>query len=161
MSNNGVQATSTTNAVATFTIPYGYKGEPIAFLFVGTQGATSGIITWGGKITGTSGILTTTTTLNSTTLNAHGPILVRFTAAANGLSAANAGQTITITATTVSGTVQIDSAWIEAFKPGPILVANVPTLECRKITYAFGDGVTTGVTTNFTSASANASGAGF
>ena len=161
MSNNGVQATSTTNAVATFTIPYGYKGEPIAFLLVGTQGATSGIVTWGGTITGTSGILTTTTTLNSTSLDAHGPVVVRFTGAANGLSAANAGQTITITATTVSGTIQVDSGWIEAFKPGPILVANVPPPECRKVTYAFGDGVTTGATTNFTSAAANAAGVGF
>jgi len=158
MSTVGMQATvvdSGGTSTATFTIPFGYKGEPIGFLLVGTSGATSGIVTWGGNITGTSGIIGTTTTLNSTSIDAHGPVFVRWTSGTNGLSAANAGQTITIKVTTASGTVQLDSAWIESLKPNPVVVANVYQCDCRTITYALGDGVTSGVTTSFTSGSAN------
>ena len=157
-SGNAISAAavdSSGTSTATFTIPAGYKGEPICFGLIGTSGS-SGIVTWGGTIAGTSGILATTTTLSSTTVQAQGIIAVRFTAAANGLSAANAGQTITIKVSTyTSGTIVIDGCHIESFKPPAVLVGNVPRIACRNITVASGDGVTTGVNTAFTSATIN------
>ena len=152
---NGMVATTTNLANATFTIPLGYKGEPICFLLVGTSGATAGTVTWGGTVAGTTGIVGLTTNLNSTTLDAHGPIPIRFTAAANGLSPLNAGQNITITVTAISGTVQIDSAWIESAKPDPVIVCNVPHCDCRYMPMVLGDGTTTGANLSFWSPSAN------
>jgi hypothetical protein len=156
-SGNAISAAavdSSGTSTATFTIPLGYQGEPICFTLVGTSGS-SGIVTWGGTVTGTSGILTTTTTLSSTMIGTFGIIPVRYTAAANGLSAANAGQTITIKVTTyTAGAIVIDGCHIEALNPDPVLVCNVPRLCCKSLTVALGDGVTTGVNTSFTSASA-------
>jgi hypothetical protein len=135
-------------STATFTIPAGYRGEPITFLLVGNNSANACIVTWGGTITGTSSIVGATTTINGTSIDAHGPIPVRFTAAANGLSAANAGQTITVRVTTsTSGTFELCGAWIEAFKPAPALVCNVPRLSCKTYLWACGDGVGAGTTT--------------
>lgn len=142
------------SSTATFTIPFGYKGEPIAFQLVGNSTANACTVTWGGTVTGTTSIIGTTTVINATTIDAHGLILVRFTNATNGLTAANAGQTITVRITAVTGgTFELDSAWIESFKPAPVVIINCPRPACKVITYAFGDGVTN-TTTTFTSASA-------
>lgn len=159
-SGNGTskQATvvdSSGTSTATFTIPYGYKGEPICFNMVALSGGSL-IVTWGGNLTGTTSIVGRTDTLSSASTQATTAYGVRFTGPVNGLSAANAGQTITVRITTVSGsTFTLDGCWIESFKPPPVLWVNFPRLPERVVTYALGDGVTTGVNTSFTSASAN------
>jgi hypothetical protein len=156
-SGNAVQATvvdSGGTSTATFTIPIGYQGEPICFNLIGLSGGSL-IVTWGGTVTGTTGIIGTTTTLSSTTIGAEGPVPIRWTGPANGLSPANAGQTISVRITTISGsTFTLDGAWIESWKPTPVIICNVPQLSERQINYAFGDGVTTGTSNIFTSASA-------
>jgi hypothetical protein len=154
-SGAAIRATTTTSSVATFTIPIGYKGESICFAVLCSAGATGGDITWGGTVTGTSGITGVVTSTDSGGVNSnYGLITRRFTAAANGLSAKNAGQTITLTVTRVSasGEVIVDSAWIEASKPDPVIVCNQPRLPARKYTIAFGDVATTASSTTITSA---------
>ena len=158
---SGVQTSKSATVVdsagtstATFTIPLGYMGEPICFNLVALSGGTL-IVTWGGTVTGTTSIVGRTDTLSALSINAQCAYPVRFTAATNGLSAANAGQTITVRITTVTAsTFTVDGCWIEAFKPAPVLVCNVPRLACHTYNVAFGDGVTTGVNTSFTSATA-------
>lgn len=141
-------------STATFTIPFGYQGEPICFNMVCLSGGSL-IVTWGGTVTGTTSIVGRTDTLSSLSVNAQCAYPVRFTGPVNGLSAANAGQTITVRITTVSGsTFTLDGCWIEAFKPAPVLVCNVQRLSQTTYNLAFGDGVTTGVNTSFTSATA-------
>ena len=141
------------SSTATFTIPTGYHGEPICFNMVALTGGSL-IVTWGGNITGTTSIVGRTDTLSGLTVNAQGAYPVRFTAATNGLTSANAGQTITVRITTVSGsTFYIDGAWIEATKPPAFIVCNCAKLPTEIITFACGDGVGNGTTT-FTSASA-------
>lgn len=142
-------------STATFKIPLGYQGEPIAFAISGANGATGGDITWGGTVTGTSGIVGTVTTTDSLGLGTNkGIVTVRFTAATNGLSKSNAGQTITLKVTRVSasGEIVIDSAWIEAFKPDAVVVGNVARPACRKIPMRVGDFATTSASTTATSA---------
>lgn len=157
---NATRATaidSSGTSTATFTIPFGYKGEPIAFSFLTSGTATGGDITFGGTVTGTSGITTLVVTTDSLGVNStYGVKCVRFTAAANGLTSKNSGQTITlkITRVSASGEIIIDSAWIEAFKADPVVVVNCPKLPCRTYTYAVGD-LTTVVGTTITSNTAN------
>jgi hypothetical protein len=145
------------SSTATFTIPAGYQGEPICFLMLIDNSANTSIVTWGGNITGTTGIIGTTTTLSGIASDSHDPLLVRWTAATNGLSKNNAGQTISVRMTTSTGpgNFTLDSAWIESFKPNPILICNVPKPVCANKLFYFGDGVTSGVNTSFTSGSAN------
>lgn len=156
-SGAAIRATAIDSAgtsTATFTIPIGYKGEPIGFAVLCSQGATGGDITWGGTVSGTSGIIGTVTSTDSGGVGSnYGLITKRFTAAANGLSAKNAGQTITLKVTRVSasGEVIVDSAWIEASKPDPVIVCNQPRLPARKYTLAFGDVSTTSASTTITS----------
>jgi hypothetical protein len=139
----------------TFTIPIGYKGEPIVFCLIGYHTANVATVTWGGTVTGTTGIIGTTTSLANTSIDTHGPVVVRWTIAANGLSSANAGQTIWFAITSISSSVvEIDSVWLESLKPNPVVVCNVPRLACHDVVLSFGDGVTTGVNNSFTSASA-------
>lgn len=141
------------SSTATFTIPAQYKGEPICFLLIGNNTGSSCVVTWGGTVTNTTGIVGLTTQIHNSTISAHGLIPIRFTNAANGLSSANACQTITVRITTVSGgTFELDSAWIESFKPNGVLVCNVPRPLCKNITIAGGDGVTTSGSTAFSSA---------
>lgn len=158
-SGHAAQATvvdSAGSTTATFTIPVGYQGEAICFCMTALAANTL-VVTFGGTVTGTTGIVGKTVTLGSVNVSTSAQCAygVRFTAAANGFSAANAGQTITIAVTTISGaTFYLDGAWIEANKPPPVLVCNVPRLPCVTYTLQFGDGVTTGVNTSFTSATA-------
>lgn len=128
-------------STATFTIPTGYKGEPICFSLVALTGGSL-VVTWGGTISGTSSIVGRTDTLSGLTVDTNGAYPVRFTSAANGLSAANAGQTITVRITTVAAsTFYIDGCWIEAKKPSPFILCNVPRLACRTYAWEFGDAV--------------------
>jgi hypothetical protein len=157
-SGNATNATvvdSGGTSTATFTIPIGYMGEPICFSMVGLSSGTL-VVTWGGTVTGTTGIVGLTTTLGSTTVNTETIVGVRFTGPANGLSAANAGQTISVRITSVtSATFTLDGCWIESWKPNPVLWCNMPRLPERLVAYQFGDGVTTGATTSFTSNTAS------
>ena len=138
-------------STATFTIPYGYDGEPIVFYMVALTGGSL-VVTWGGTVTGTSSIVGRTDTLSGLTVNAQGAYTVRFTAGANGLSAANAGQTITVRITTVSGsTFYLDGAVIEARKPAPVVVCNVPRLPSKTIAWQFGDAGITNTSGTLTS----------
>lgn len=153
-SGKAMRATATSGGTATFTIPLGYKGEPIGFAVLCSSGATGGDITWGGTVKNTTGITGVVTSTDSGGVGGqYGLIVKRFTAAANGLSAKNAGQTITLTVSRVSasGEVIIDSAWIEASKPDPVVVCNIPKLPARKYTIAFGDVATTSASTTITS----------
>jgi hypothetical protein len=156
-SGHAVQCTAVDSggtSTATFTIPIGYRGEPIFFNMVGLSTGTL-VVTFGGTVTGTTGIVGSTLTLGGATLSAECCRGVRFTSTANGLSPANAGQTISVRVTSItSATFYLDGAWIESFKPGPVLICNVARLPCRTYSYQFGDGVTTGVNTSFTSATA-------
>lgn len=111
------QATTTTNAVATFTLPTDYKGETLTFQFWGVPHATAG----GGTVT-FGGAALSGKAANGTTLYTGGAmpagslsqtaIVKRIT----DLTSAQAGQAITITVTQVdaSGTVYLDCAWLEA-----------------------------------------------
>ena len=138
-------------STVTFTIPVGYQGEPICFRLGGLQ-AGSLVVTWGG----TAGV-TGTTTLSSRSINSNSIVPNRIT----NLTGANAGQTITCAVTTISGsTFYFDGVVIEAFKPMPVLICNVPRLPQRTITWSSGAGVTTGVNTSFTDASIQFSGTG-
>ena len=140
-------------STVTFTIPYGYKGEPICFGISSQSSATSMQITWGGNITGTSGIIGTVSTLSSRSVNANGIVGFRWTGPTNGLSAANAGQTITFKLSAVTAqSCWYDGVVIEAFKPAAVLICNQPRLPQKTFNLALGDGVTTGVNTSFTSA---------
>ncbi len=162
-SGKAMQATvvdSAGSSTATFTIPAGYKGEPICFCMAASNANTL-VVTWGGTISttgpyATTGIVGTTTTLAPVGTATNTIVGVRFTAAANGLSSAHAGQTISVKVSTItSATFYLDGVWIESFKPPPVIICNVPRLACQAHTRTFGDGVTTGATTAFTSATAN------
>jgi hypothetical protein len=132
------------SSTVTFTIPVGYQGEPICFALGGLQGGSL-IVTWGG----TAGV-TGTTTLSSRSYDTNSIVPKRIT----NLTAANAGQTITVRITTVSGsTFYFDGVWIEAFKAVPILICDQPRLPEHYITIKSGAGVTTGGNTSFTDAS--------
>jgi len=144
-------ATSTTGGTFTFTIPYGYQGEPICFSMVGYNSSNALSVAW----SGTAGV-TGTTTLNSCAVNAESIVPFRITT----LSAKNAGQTIIGTITLSSQTFILDSVWIEAFKPVPVLVCNTPRLPCKIVNIYSGSGVTAGGTTAFTDASGNFSSTG-
>jgi hypothetical protein len=118
------QATTTTAATLTITIPADYQGEPIAICMLGQPGVVGGTITW----SGTAGVTGTTNTSNimpSATLS-RCPVLKRVT----GLTAANAGQTIigTVTALDAGGAVWFDSYWLESVSPPVVMVCDINRL---------------------------------
>jgi hypothetical protein len=113
-------ATSTTNANFTITIPADYKGEKIAICLIGRPGVTGGVVTW----SGTAGL---TGTLSCSNIKASAdavtcPVVVRYTAPITGGT-----QTIIGTVTTVdsSGNVSFDSWWLESLSPSPVVVCNI------------------------------------
>ena len=141
-------------STATFTIPSGYKGETITFYMLALSGGSL-IVTWGGTVSGTTGstIIGRTDTLSNLTVNAQGCYPVVFTPAATGLSAANAGQTISVRITTVAAsTFTIEGATIEAREPAPIVFMNQARLPERTYQFEYGDGVLTNASTSHTSA---------
>lgn len=117
-------ATSTTNANITLTIPPDYTGETIYIQFVANAGVLGGTIT----ISGTAGVTGTIVTSNVVPSGAgtHVPVVKRIT----GLTSANAGQTIllTVSAIDAGGTVRFDCWGLEADNPPPVIIANVPRI---------------------------------
>jgi hypothetical protein len=124
--NSYQSATVTTTATISWTIPADYKGGVITFLFLAAVGVKGATFTWGG----TAGVTGTTSTSNIMPAGAvtagRSPVVRRITT----LTAANAGQTITIAATAIDGGGSADFAgcWIESPWPPPVLVANAPRL---------------------------------
>lgn len=117
------QATATTNATITITLPSDYSGQTVAVQFIAIASATvGGTFTIGGTALQTG----TFTTIGMVPASAatHVPMVKRFT----GLTSANAGQTITFTATTVTTQVLYDSWWLETLTPQPVLVLNTARL---------------------------------
>jgi hypothetical protein len=108
----------------TLTLPSDYGGEIIGFNFVANAGVVGGTITWGGTagVTGTDVI---SNLMPSATLN-HSPYCKRIT----NLTAANAGQTITMIMTQVdaSGSCNFDGYWFEARTPNMVLLYNIAKL---------------------------------
>lgn len=118
------QATTTTAATITITIPADYQGEPIAICLLGQAGVVGGTVTWSGTA-GVSGTTNTSNVMPSATLS-RCPVLKRVT----GLTAANAGQTIigTVTALDAGGAVWFDSYWLESLSPPIVLVCDINRL---------------------------------
>lgn len=115
------KATSTTNATVTMTLPSDYAGEPVAVQWIAQAGATNGTVTYSGTA-GVTGSLTLTNAVQSGA-GTHVPVVSRFT----NLTAANAGQTIVATVSSVDsgGAVLFDCWSLEAKQPPPVIVANV------------------------------------
>lgn len=118
-------ATSTTNATISWTIPADYKGGTIAFCFLSKCGVLGATFTWGGTA-GVTGTTSTSNILPAAAPAGRSPVVRRIT----NLTSANAGQTITLSATAIDSTGSADFAgcWIESPWPPPVLVANTPRL---------------------------------
>lgn len=122
-------ATTTTNATGTITLPADYKGETIALSFAGAAGV------FGGKITfsGTSALATSLaasyptglSTSNIMATATHCPVTVRVAG-----TAADASKTIIMTVSSLdaSGSVGFDAWWIEADNPPPVVICNIARL---------------------------------
>jgi hypothetical protein len=115
------QATATTNANMTITIPADFKGGTIALCFVGASGVFGGSATIAGSA-GATGTVSTSNIMPGASAT-HCPIVVRVT----GLTAGNAGQTITVTVNSLDagGSFAFDCYWIEAVNPNPVIMCNV------------------------------------
>ncbi|WP_188188040.1 hypothetical protein [Nonomuraea sp. SYSU D8015] len=115
-------ATALTNANFTITLPSDYAGEPVVICF-DSQSTNGGTVTFGGTagVTGTFSV----SNINNVLFN-HSKAVKRIT----NLTAANAGQTITVTVTQLDsgGTVAFDCWWLEAKAAPPIIVCNVARL---------------------------------
>lgn len=127
------QATTTTAATITLTLPADYNGEVVTLQFWGVAHDTGG----GGTVTfsgtaGVTGTLSTSAAMPAATLS-QVPIVRRVT----NLTSANAGQTIiaTVTSLDAGGTVYFDCAWLEAKAAPAVLVCNINRLTASG--YAF------------------------
>jgi hypothetical protein len=120
-------ATSTTNANATLTLPADYHGETVVICLSSQPGIKGASWTFSGTA-GVTGTISTSNIIASTVPAgvARIPVVRRIT----NLTAANASQTIVITATAIDagGTADIDSAWLESAYPPAVLVANTARL---------------------------------
>jgi hypothetical protein len=127
---NFAGTTTFTNNVATFTIPADFPGGYIAIGFQGAAGAFGGTVTMGGTA-GWTGTVSTSNIMPAAS-GSHGHVCVRRL-----FTSGNAGQTITITATstdTTSGTsnIALDYLQIEAANsagvpiPPLVIVCNAP-----------------------------------
>lgn len=117
-------ATATTNANGTITLPSDYNGQWITLCFVGAGGAFGGDITFSGTASFT-GSIGTVTTDNGMLAASHCPVVVRVKG-----TSADAGKTIimTVSRVTASGAVGFDCYWIEADNPPPVIVCNIARL---------------------------------
>lgn len=125
-------ATSTTSATITLTLPTDYDGETVVLGFVANAGtAVGGTVTFSGTagVTGTLSLSNIVPALTNPTV-AQTPVAKRVT----GLTAANAGQTIVITVTSLDagGRVRFDYWGLEAKNPNPVIVMNT----ARVLNYA-------------------------
>jgi hypothetical protein len=121
-------ATATTNANGTITLPADYNGEWIALCFTGAGGVFGGTITF----TGTASVVPALQALqplsvsNITPPGTHCPVTVRVKG-----TAADVNKTIIMTVASVDGgggAVGFDCWWLEADNPGPVIVLNVARL---------------------------------
>jgi hypothetical protein len=111
------QATTTTSATITCTLPSDYAGETVALQFVVAAGA-GGTVTIGGTA-GATGTISLSSVVPSGA-GTHVPVVKRVT----GLTSSNAGQTITLTVTAVTTSVLWDAWWLESKNPPPVIVCN-------------------------------------
>lgn len=118
------QATTTTSATFTITLPTDYNGAPISIAFVSNAGVVGGTVTFSGTA-GVTGTISTSNIMPSAMLT-RSYLVKRIT----NLTTANAGQTIigTVTALDAGGTVFFDGYWIESVTPNPVIVANIAKL---------------------------------
>jgi hypothetical protein len=116
------RATTTTAATITITLPSDYSGQAVVVCFSGAAGAFGGTVAF----SGTAGVTGTLSTSNIMPSGTHCPVVRRIT----GLTAANATQTIIMTATVIdaSGGVEFDCWWLEASNPPPVIVCNIARL---------------------------------
>lgn len=121
--NSTRNATTTTSATFTITLPADYDGSPVAICLDGNS-TNGGTVTW----SGTAGVTGTTSTSGvvAAALFTHSKLVKRITS----LTSANAGQTIigTVTQLDSGGSVSFDCWWIEAKAAPPIIVCNVARL---------------------------------
>jgi hypothetical protein len=118
------QATTTTAATVTITLPSDYDGSPICLNWVANAGVVGGTITY----SGTAGVTGTTSTSNIVPVGQLSRSTVPFRITT--LTSANASQTIicTVTALDASGTVFFDGYWIESKTAPLVLVSNIAKL---------------------------------
>lgn len=121
-SGNSVRiATTTTSATITLTLPSDYGGEVVAISFVVDGGTSGGAY----SISGTAGVTGTFDHRNiMPAFLSHGAFVYRITT----LTAANAGQTIILTLTAVTGDSQFDCWWLESKTPPPVIVVGCARL---------------------------------
>lgn len=112
------QATTTTSATITLTLPADYAGETVVTQFIAAPSTAGGTVTY----SGTAGVTGTLTTLSVVPSGGgtHVPVVRRIT----GLTSANAGQSIIMTATSVTTSMLFDGWWLESKYPPPVLVCN-------------------------------------
>lgn len=117
-------ATTTTAATITMTLPADYQGETVCFAFLHRPDTTGGTVTLSGTA-GATGTLYVGSGLPGAFLT-HGWTCKRVT----GLTSANAGQTIILTATQMdaSGAIFFDAAWLESLTPPPVIIVNIARL---------------------------------
>ena len=108
----------------TLTLPADYKGETVALAFLKRPGASGGTVTF----TGTAGVTGTFYTggAQNAAFFEHSYTVHRIKT----LTAANAGQTIIVTASSfdASGIMFYDCAWMESLTPPPVIVCNIARL---------------------------------
>ena len=123
-------ATTTTSATFTITIPADYKGETIAVCLLGRPGVTGGIVTFSGTagLTGTLSCSDIKATADATTC----PVIVRYKAPVTGGTQTIIG---TVTQVDASGNVSFDSWWLETLSPPPVIVCNISRLGPTGDTY--------------------------
>ncbi len=119
-------ATVTASATISWTIPADYKGGTVTFLFLSAVGVKGAAWTWGGTA-GVTGTTSTSNILPAASGAGRCPAVRRIT----GLTAANAGQTITLAVSAIDsgGSADFAGCWIESPWPPPVLVANAPQLQ--------------------------------
>jgi hypothetical protein len=123
--NSYREATTTTSATVTITLPADYHGETVAICWLSKPGVLGGTITYSGTA-GVTGTTSTSNILPATLTAGRIPVVRRIT----NLTAANAGQTIicTVTAIDAGGVVDFDGFWLESAFPPPVLVCNTARL---------------------------------
>jgi len=129
-------ATTTTAATVTITLPSDYTGQTVVVQFIADAGAAGGTVTFSGTA-GVTGTLSTSSIVPSGAA-VKVPVVRRIT----GLSAANAGQTIimTVTALDAGGKVRFDYWGLEADLPNPVIITNIARItNYGAYTNSFGD----------------------
>lgn len=118
-STRSISVTTTNNA--TLTLPADYDGGTVAIAFLLRPGATGGTVTF----SGTAGVTGTFYSGGGGQVGTdHAYTVKRIT----NLTAANAGQTIILTCTSLDASspiIFLDSAWVESRTPPPVIVCNL------------------------------------